>query len=398
MEDFWDYGVLNQATQALFEACEKAGLSFAICYEDQTIKHMVDNNHLKAEDDIAHGKEVMQYMESNWFQSAAYQKINDQPLLLVFGPQYFRNTSNWNELFSVLSTAPLFFTENNRLNPAVGAYPWPPMWKSNADGLLTTEALNSYLRDFYNKAKSWDYLVAGAWPQFDDIYKEAGVSDGYGLLEAHDGETLRSTLQRALEQQPDAIQLVTWNDYGEGTMIEPTWEFGYRWLDIVLQARLSVDSDFYGNNDLLPVPLQMYGMRKEHPGDVGINQKLNDAFSFLISGQIAEATDVLAALGIVVSVENNQTGQPTGFMLEQNYPNPFNPSTHIAFTLANNLDVTLRIYDLHGAEQQALSLGRQGAGRHVLQFDATALPSGVYIYRLDLDGTQVQSRKMMLLR
>jgi len=397
MEDFWDYGVLNQATQALFEACEKAGLSFAICYEDQTIKHMVDNNHLKAEDDIAHGKEVMQYMESNWFQSAAYQKINDQPLLLVFGPQYFQKTSDWNELFSVLSTPPLFFTENDRLNPAVGAYPWPPMWKSNAEGILTTEALNSYLRDFYNKAKSWDFLVAGAWPQFDDIYKEAGVSNGYGRLDANDGETLRSTLQKAIEQSPDAVQLVTWNDYGEGTMIEPTEEFGYQWLDIVLQARLSVDADFYGTSDLLQVPLQIFNLRKEQAGHAGTMQKLDEAFDALISGEIAQATDDLAEVGILVSVEQQPTNMPTGFILEQNYPNPFNPTTRISFHLSQSRTVTLNIFDITGRERQSVHLGTRRAGRHEVVFDAAGLQNGVYFYALQLDGQLTACRKMIVM-
>jgi hypothetical protein len=45
-EPFWDYGVLNTATNKLFTHVKRAGLRFAICYEDQTIKHMVDNKHL----------------------------------------------------------------------------------------------------------------------------------------------------------------------------------------------------------------------------------------------------------------------------------------------------------------------------------------------------------------
>jgi hypothetical protein len=50
MEDFWDYGVLNASTHALFDYVQRAGLRFAICYEDQTIKHMVENNHLRADE------------------------------------------------------------------------------------------------------------------------------------------------------------------------------------------------------------------------------------------------------------------------------------------------------------------------------------------------------------
>ena len=87
MEDFWDYGTLNESTHALFDYVKKAGLQFSICYEDQTIKHMADNDHLALKDVYTHGQAVMQYLHDNWFTDGANLRIEGRPVLFIFGPQ-----------------------------------------------------------------------------------------------------------------------------------------------------------------------------------------------------------------------------------------------------------------------------------------------------------------------
>ncbi len=77
------------APQKLFQAIKKAGLKFVICYEDQTVKHMVENGHIQEEDAIAQGQEVMRYLQDTWFKDDAYLKVDDQPVLFTFGPQVF---------------------------------------------------------------------------------------------------------------------------------------------------------------------------------------------------------------------------------------------------------------------------------------------------------------------
>ncbi len=86
---------------------------------------------------------------------------------------------------------------------------------------------------------------------------------------------------------------------------------------------------------------------------------------------------------------------PGDFSLSQNYPNPFNPSTEITFTLPQAGQTALRVYNLLGREVATLINEYRGAGTHRATFDATSLPSGMYIYRLE-SGAQTISRKMML--
>lgn len=108
--DFRDYAVLNESTGRLFEHIKRAGLLFCICYEDQTIRHMINEGYLAEEDVLAHGQEVMRYLQSHWFDDPAYLRIADQPALFTFGPQYFRDPANWETLFSVLDTSPVLIT------------------------------------------------------------------------------------------------------------------------------------------------------------------------------------------------------------------------------------------------------------------------------------------------
>lgn len=70
------------------------------------------------------------------------------------------------------------------------------------------------------------------------------------------------------------------------------------------------------------------------------------------------------------------------FELEQNYPNPFNPSTNISFELPKAELVQLKVYNMLGQEVANLVDGRMNSGNHSVNFDASELSSGVYIYRL----------------
>jgi phosphatidylserine/phosphatidylglycerophosphate/cardiolipin synthase-like enzyme len=85
---------------------------------------------------------------------------------------------------------------------------------------------------------------------------------------------------------------------------------------------------------------------------------------------------------IVVGIENTERPVPSSFSLSQNYPNPFNPETAISYQLIANSFVKLVVFDLLGREVSTLVNDIQHAGTHIVRCDASALPSGVYFYRL----------------
>ncbi len=102
--------------------------------------------------------------------------------------------------------------------------------------------------------------------------------------------------------------------------------------------------------------------------------------------------------GMATSIDENTPELASEYRLEQNYPNPFNPTTTIRFNLQSRTDVTLKVYNMLGQEVATL-INRQSMsqGSHLVNFDATGLSSGVYLYRL-VAGDFVSQKMMTLIK
>jgi hypothetical protein len=90
-------------------------------------------------------------------------------------------------------------------------------------------------------------------------------------------------------------------------------------------------------------------------------------------------------------------GLPHIYYLAQNFPNPFNPSTIITFILPSHSFVTLNVFDCLGREVVTLASENLAAGVHSKQWDASGLPSGIYLYRLQTN-TFTETKKLVLLK
>jgi hypothetical protein len=100
---------------------------------------------------------------------------------------------------------------------------------------------------------------------------------------------------------------------------------------------------------------------------------------------------------LFVGIDDGESQLPTKFSLEQNYPNPFNPTTIIAYTIPQESQVSLKIYDMMGREVVELASGRQTIGSYNVEFDASSLASGTYFYKLTA-GEFISVKKMLLLK
>jgi hypothetical protein len=300
MDNHLDYGLINQRTAALLQFTRRAGLKFSLCYEDRTIQQEISDGFLMATNAITHARQTMQYAESNYFADSSYLRWNNLPVLLNFGPQYFKSSGQWQSIFSVLNSTnqPAFFTLDNRASGATGAFNWPPMWLSQSTGgILTASALENYLNSFQQSGGAWLAFVSSAFPRFHDIYAEAQVGTSYGELSDNDGAVFRATLERAMTNASAMVQIVTWNDFGEGTIVEPTKQFGFRDLGIVQELRRQhFDSNFPNRTNDLALATRLYSLRRQYSTDGLASAELDRVFSNVISGNLAAANLQLTGL------------------------------------------------------------------------------------------------------
>jgi hypothetical protein len=193
--------------------------------------------------------------------------------------------------------------------------------------------MQSYLTSFEQKALTppvWPAFISTAFPRFHDIYQQAGVSASYGYLDDQNGKTLTENLSRAMTNASAIVQIATWNDFGEGTVIEPTvngvsgcalidtnestTEYGFTDLGIVqnLRRQFLTPGFPYTTNDLT-LPLQLFNMRERFNGTNPIvTAELNRVFTNIVSGNLTLArlqlNGVQSGVPVIydLSLTNNQ--------------------------------------------------------------------------------------------
>ncbi len=115
------------------------------------------------------------------------------------------------------------------------------------------------------------------------------------------------------------------------------------------------------------------------------------------SNDTANATVLVPVTVTIVTDVDEQPGVPLQFSLHQNYPNPFNPTTQIRFDVPTAGPVKLTVFDVLGREVKTLVNDQREAGYHTASFDASAVSSGVYFYRLTAPGF-VATKRMMVVK
>jgi photosystem II stability/assembly factor-like uncharacterized protein len=128
-----------------------------------------------------------------------------------------------------------------------------------------------------------------------------------------------------------------------------------------------------------------------------------DAMNLTLDGNIIRGWAVTTAGGIAMynevltGINNNRNEIPSDYALTQNYPNPFNPTTKIAFSLPKAGNVRLAVYDMLGREVAVLTDENFTAGTHTIDFNASNLASGVYLYKIE-SGSFIDTKKMVLVK
>lgn len=268
-----DAPMIESCTETLLKAVKKAGLKLAICYEDQATR--------SASNAVTQARLDMRHLEYNYFKSTSYATVDGRPLLLCFGPQNISTPADWTRVFGILTTKPVFAVlpgNSSKCNDAD---------QQNAQGEFTWVNPNPD----YSIASNYGIYIGGAMPGFHDHYKASGQGDGYTTYDDEGGALFQRQLAAAKSAGLRWLQVSTWNDYGEGTIIEPTTEFGYRYLT-QLQSFTGVSY----TQAVLESIYQWYQLRKKLSANAAAQKKLDQAYVYFAALQPDKAAAILKAL------------------------------------------------------------------------------------------------------
>jgi len=276
-----DYPLNKRNTDSIFSRVPNSGLQFGICYEDASL---AQDKSVAGLDTLTAAKLDFNYLQSAYFSSNSYIRINSQPLLLDFGPQGLKTTADWEQAFSVFSTKPVLLSLEYQGNitgaEGSGEFAW----------VQATDQAN--LTAFYsNRAPSLSYYFAGAYPGFQDFYQQGGWGNTLFQIGYNGTATLQNCLNLASTSGTNYLQLITWNDYGEGTMIEPTLDFNFSFLQTIQK---------YTGVSYTVTELQLiytwYTLRKEYATNNAAETQLTQAYNDLVALDVKDATAIINQL------------------------------------------------------------------------------------------------------
>lgn len=289
-----DVGSLLTASNAFINKTSSFGLGFGLVTEDRFWTVSISNT----TPDISKAQANMAYAASNYINQPNYIKAGptNSPLLPIFGPIAFTQSSQWNQILPSLGADPEFLTLPGKSSLAGsnsdGEYAWPYQDPNTTNHL-------SKVRSFYQSSAPFLKTAGGvAYPGFNDFYQQGGAGSTLFYIPENNGQTLTDTLNLYNEWSTgarsgllDFLQLATFNDFGEGTMFEPTVETGFSYLhqlQVFTGAKDPITHQALDESDLQLI-YELYLARKKYSGNAATEAMLSQVSTLLSAMQIDSA-------------------------------------------------------------------------------------------------------------
>ncbi len=286
IRDILDFKYIRESVDSFLLELEKTNIKFAIMYEDRVVKEQARN---LTQIQIDQAKNDLLYIKNKYFSKQQYITVKDKKLLMIFGPNFINQKGDWTKILksmknetSILSlwkTKDIIGEENSS-----GEYAW--IDKNHTETLY----------GFYNYGINFNSNIIGGvtYPRFNDFYKEGGwrsLQEDEWELDGRGTKTFTESYQESVNHPIDFMQIATWNDFGEGTMIEPTKDFGFNHLE-KLQEFTQVN---YKKSDLR-LPYYIYQLKKQFPKEYCVQFLTAKAYEHAMNGRLDRAKFLIGLL------------------------------------------------------------------------------------------------------
>ena len=288
-----DYNLIKTATESFMDRLADIDLDFMIMYEDRVATMSYSESALTTEQIIANGVSDFEYIRDMYFTKPNYGEYNGSKILSVFGPHHIFGENHWNQLLSVFDTA--------------GSTKFLSLW--GAHDIIGERAAGEFLwvdpnhiqthEDYYEYSSIGnEIVVGGVYPGFNSYYVEGGWSEGINTWTIDRNNTFEDMLSLSHHEIADFMQVITWNDFGEGTMIEPTLEFGFDNLT-TLQEYTGVS---FTEEDMQAV-VRLYNARKDYANNDEVQNLLNRTYNYAKRLDFNRVDQLLSAVTRFYTVE-----------------------------------------------------------------------------------------------
>ncbi len=224
--DIWDYKAIRTATESFMSRLKDMGLQYAIMYEDRVAADSFNPEDGTTETDRL--RSDLALLNRDYFTDAHYLEVGGRKALLVFGPHHLTRVDHWEQALeegvgqTPVNLISLWGTRHMLAGLSGGEFLWV-----SEDNLKAHEY-------YYAHLPEEGVTVGSAYPGFHSYYTQGGWPWGSNrFVIPPSAANLQASLQFTHHSDSDFMQLITWNDFGEGTMIEPTLEFGFSLLKTV---------------------------------------------------------------------------------------------------------------------------------------------------------------------
>ncbi|MCE5341332.1 MAG: glycoside hydrolase family 99-like domain-containing protein [Planctomycetaceae bacterium] len=281
----WDGRKINQyrhdALMTILPYLEKYNLKLIMCFEEWC-GYWPRGTFADRQAEIKAAKDEMQWMIGTFLDKPFYGTINGKKPVLVFRkiPDKWFNPAEWQDITKDFNNVRLIFDADayRQFGSAVGGkYFWVGSFdpKTNNSSL---EFCKKVYTDFFNiknpQVKN-GIIFGGVTPGFDDS-PVWGWGTTARKAPRYDGKRFDMTWQMSIDNKVDVVQVITWNDWNEGTQIEPCDEFGYEYLELNKKYSAiykGIKDDM--PNDVLRIPLKLYKARKAGQAEKAVLDELS---------------------------------------------------------------------------------------------------------------------------